>query len=67
MNGSIKVKGGRRLVETVTPIPNKNSLMAVLSAAVLAHGGVLYRSVPKTSDVEKLLAIYKSIGAIKPS
>ncbi|KKT72240.1 MAG: UDP-N-acetylglucosamine 1-carboxyvinyltransferase [Candidatus Collierbacteria bacterium GW2011_GWB1_44_6] len=47
----------------MTPIPNKNSLVAVLPAAILTNETVVYKNVPGTSDVAKILQILKLLGA----
>jgi len=63
VNGVLKITGGRKLEGTVTPIPNKNSLVAVLPASVLSNETVVYRNVPGTSDVTKIVQILKLLGA----
>src|SRR3989344_1024619 len=62
MNGTIRVTGGRRLKGEVTPIPNKNSVVAVIPAAVLSSETITYKNIPRTSDVAKLLAIIEKMG-----
>ena len=47
----------------MTPIPNKNSLVAVLPASILSNETVTYKNVPGTSDVAKILQILKLLGA----
>lgn len=63
MNGVLKITGGRKLTGTVTPIPNKNSLVAVLPASILTDETMVYRNVPGTSDVTKIIQILKLLGA----
>ena len=63
MKNTLKIKGGKKLKGIVTPIPNKNSLMAVLPAAVLSDKDIVYNNVPKTTDVQKHLEILKLLGA----
>lgn len=63
MNGVLKITGGRKLEGTVTPIPNKNSLVAVLPASILTNETMTYRNVPSTSDVTKIVQILKLLGA----
>lgn len=63
MNGVLRITGGRKLEGTVTPIPNKNSLVAVLPASILTNETVTYKNVPGTSDVAKILQILKILGA----
>ena len=63
MNGVLKITGGNKLKGSVTPIPNKNSLMAVLPAAILTKKTIAYENVPRTSDVAKILQILELLGA----
>jgi UDP-N-acetylglucosamine 1-carboxyvinyltransferase len=63
MNGVLRITGGKKLVGTVTPIPNKNSLVAVLPAAILTNETMIYHNVPSTSDVTKILQILNLLGA----
>ncbi len=60
----IIVKGGNKLVGTVTPIPNKNSIVAALPAAMLSDQDVIYKNLPDTKDVEKILVLMESLGAV---
>lgn len=62
MNGTIKITGGRKLKGEVTPIANKNSMMAVIPAAVLSSKTIVYKDVPKTSDIQKLCSIIRKLG-----
>ncbi|MBI2325966.1 UDP-N-acetylglucosamine 1-carboxyvinyltransferase [Candidatus Collierbacteria bacterium] len=59
---TIKVTGGRRLVGEVTPIANKNAMMAVIPASLLSNKTIVYKNVPKTSDIQKLCAIIQKLG-----
>ena len=63
MNGVLKITGGRKLEGVVTPIPNKNSLVAVLPASILTNETVTYRNIPGTSDVTKIVQILRLLGA----
>ena len=63
MNGTFKISGGRPLVGEVKPILNKNSLLGALPLAVMQCGGIAYKNLPQTTDVEALLEIYKKWGA----
>ncbi|KKT43386.1 MAG: UDP-N-acetylglucosamine 1-carboxyvinyltransferase [Candidatus Collierbacteria bacterium GW2011_GWD2_45_10] len=63
MNGVLRITGGRKLEGSVRPIPNKNSLVAVLPASILTNETVVYKNVPGTSDVAKILQILKLLGA----
>ena len=48
----------------VTPIPNKNSLVAVLPAALLTDKEMVYHRVPLTSDAQKIIQILELLGAV---
>ncbi|KKT40720.1 hypothetical protein A3K29_00210 [Candidatus Collierbacteria bacterium RIFOXYB2_FULL_46_14] len=63
MNGVLRITGGRKLEGSVRPIPNKNSLVAVLPASILTNETITYKNVPGTSDVVKILQILKLLGA----
>jgi len=63
VENTLKIKGGNKLIGDVKPIPNKNSFMAVLPAAVLSDNDVIYYDVPNTTDVKKHLEILKLLGA----
>jgi len=60
---SIVVKGGKKLEGTVVPIPNKNSIVAALPAAILSDQDIIYNNIPETKDVEKILTLMESLGA----
>lgn len=62
MSDTVSITGGKPLIGTVTPIPNKNSLIPALPAALLTDQPVVYHQVPATSDVEKILEILKLLG-----
>jgi len=64
MSGIIRVTGGNKLIGEVTPIPNKNSIVAALPAALLSSEDVIFKNVPATSDVEKILELMKMMGAL---
>lgn len=57
------MKGGNRLMGEVSPIPNKNSIVAALPAAMLSEKDVVFKNVPATSDVEKILELMRQLGA----
>lgn len=59
---TIKVTGGRKLKGEVTPIANKNSMLAVIPAAILSYKTIVYKNVPKTSDIQKLCSIIQKLG-----
>lgn len=60
---TLKIIGGNPLRGEVTPIPNKNAIVAALPACVLTNQTVIYKNLPKTTDVLKLLGILKKLGA----
>jgi UDP-N-acetylglucosamine 1-carboxyvinyltransferase len=51
------INGGKPLRGTATPVPNKNSILKLIPAALLTDEDVLIHNVPKTSDVKYLLEI----------
>jgi UDP-N-acetylglucosamine 1-carboxyvinyltransferase len=59
----IKIKGGIPLKGEVTPIPNKNSILAAWPVCLLTNEDVIYKDVPDTSDVDKMLKILEGLGA----
>jgi UDP-N-acetylglucosamine 1-carboxyvinyltransferase len=59
----IKVTGGKKLSGSVTPIANKNSIVAALPASILVKGITTYKNVPKSTDVDKILNILIDLGA----
>ncbi len=63
MNGMVEIHGGKKLKGEVKPIANKNSVVAVLPAALLSKEKVVYEGIPQTSDVDKILAIMEKLGA----
>ena len=60
---TIKIFGGEKLRGEVVPIPNKNSLVAALPAAILTDKDVVYKELPDTSDITKILQILELLGA----
>jgi len=59
----IKVVGGKPLKGRIAPVPNKNSILACLPACILTDEDVSYHSVPKSTDVVKMLEMLKLLGA----
>ena len=59
----ILIKGPTRLSGKVTPIANKNSIMAALPVCLLTKYDVIYQNLPKTSDVQVMLEILQRLGA----
>jgi UDP-N-acetylglucosamine 1-carboxyvinyltransferase len=63
MSEIIKVTGGNTLKGEVTPVPNKNSILACLPACILTDEDVYYHNVPKSTDVVKMLEMLRLMGA----
>lgn len=59
---SIKIQGGFPLKGTITPMPNKNAVLKIIPAAILADGPVLIHNVPKSASVRILLQIFRQLG-----
>lgn len=59
---TIKIQGGYPIKGTVTPMPNKNSILKLIPAAVLADEPVIFHNVPKSTSVRYLLQIFKQLG-----
>ncbi len=58
-----KITGGTPLSGTVTPITNKNSILALIPATLLTSEPVILHNIPKTSDVRIMLRVLKVLGA----
>ncbi len=56
------INGGKSLNGTITPVPNKNSIIKLIPAAVLTDEKVTIHNVPKTSDVLYMLEIRDLLG-----
>ncbi len=63
MQEVIRVTGGVKLRGEVRPIPNKNSIVAALPAALLSEMPVVFKETPNTSDVAKILELMRLMGA----
>jgi len=63
MSEVIKITGGKPLIGEVTPVANKNSFMAAIPASLLTCETVIYKNVPKSTDVQIMLTILKKLGA----
>ncbi len=63
MSETLKITGGNKLYGTVTPVPNKNAILAALPASLLTEKTILYKNIPNTTDVTKILELLKSLGA----
>ena len=62
MAETIKIIGGHRLCGDVTPIGNKNSIVAAIPAAILSKETIIYKEMPDTSDIAKLFLIIEKLG-----
>jgi len=63
MPETLKITGGVRLQGDVTPVPNKNAILAALPASLLTDETVTYHNIPSTTDVKKFLEILKLLGS----
>lgn len=57
-----KIQGGLKLKGEITPVPNKNSILKLIPAALLTSETVVIHNVPKSSDVRGMLKIVKQLG-----
>lgn len=57
------INGGKPLEGTVRPSGNKNAVLPILCASLLAEEPVVLRNVPSITDVEKLVDFFKSHGS----
>ncbi len=57
------VSGGRPLTGTVRPAGNKNAVLPILAATILADGPCAIDNVPRIRDVETMLALLERLGA----
>lgn len=57
-----KITGGIPLNGEVTPVPNKNSILKLIPAALLTNETVTIHNVPKSSDVRIMLKIVRQLG-----
>lgn len=56
------INGGKPLSGTITPMPNKNSVLPLICAAALSDEDIILKNVPKSSSARTLLKIFKSVG-----
>jgi UDP-N-acetylglucosamine 1-carboxyvinyltransferase len=63
MSETLIVKGGNKLSGEVTPVPNKNAIVAALPACILTDETVTYHNVPNSTDVVKILEMLRLLGA----
>jgi UDP-N-acetylglucosamine 1-carboxyvinyltransferase len=57
-----KIEGGKPLNGVIIPVPNKNSILKLIPAALLTDDPVIIHNVPKSSDVRLMLKIVKQLG-----
>jgi UDP-N-acetylglucosamine 1-carboxyvinyltransferase len=57
------VNGGQPLAGTITPSGNKNAVLPMLCASLLADEPVTLRHVPAITDVEKLVTFFQEQGS----
>src|SRR5690625_8044033 len=57
------IRGGQPLQGSLTIGGSKNSALAIMAAATLAHGECVLENVPKQSDVWTMAMILRSLGA----
>lgn len=62
MEEVIKIEGGHSLSGTVRISGSKNATVALIPAAILAHGPVTICGVPNISDVQSLSVLLKELG-----
>ncbi len=62
MEEVIKIEGGRKLHGTVRISGSKNATVALIPAAILAHGPVTICGVPNISDVRSLSVLLQELG-----
>jgi len=58
------VCGGNPLFGVVTPIPNKNFIVAALPASILTDKDVTYKNVPRSTDVLMILEMITLLGGV---
>lgn len=57
------VHGGKPLSGTIIPSGNKNAVLPILCATLLTNEAVTLSNVPAITDIEKLVAFFRSIGS----
>jgi UDP-N-acetylglucosamine 1-carboxyvinyltransferase len=62
MSSKIIINGGKPLRGTVTPVANKNSILKLIPACVLAEEPVTLRNVPMSSAVKLFLQVFRQLG-----
>lgn len=57
------INGGKPLKGSVSPVANKNSILALIPASILTDEDIILHNVPNTTDVKAMCAIIKKLGA----
>jgi len=58
------VEGGRKLSGTIRPSGNKNAALPIVAAALLSESVVHLDNVPHIRDIETLIELLQSVGAV---
>ena len=59
---TFQINGGKPLNGTITPQPNKNSILAIIPACVLASKPIILHNVPQSSSVNIMTQLFEQIG-----
>lgn len=59
---TLKIIGGHKISGTVKPMPNKNSILKIIPACLLASDTVTLHNVPKSSSVRIMLRVFRQLG-----
>lgn len=59
---TFEINGGKPLNGTITPQPNKNSVLAIIPACVLATKPVTLHNVPQSSSVNIMIQLFEQLG-----
>src|SRR6478672_4073435 len=58
------VEGGRKLSGTIRPSGNKNAALPIVAAALISESTVHLDNVPHIRDIETLIELLQSVGAV---
>ncbi len=61
MSQKLIIRGGKPLKGTVKPVPNKNSIIKLIPAALLTDEDIVIHNVPHTSDVQYMIEILEKL------
>ncbi|HOU75848.1 MAG TPA: UDP-N-acetylglucosamine 1-carboxyvinyltransferase [Candidatus Dojkabacteria bacterium] len=59
---TFQINGGKPLNGTITPQPNKNSILAIIPACVLASKPITLHNVPQSSSVNIMTQLFEILG-----